>query len=73
MRKALFLTVLLLVLGVVSFRGQSQCSVAHLDEMSGMDQWLVTQILTTVYFCSTPVNARSVMYLPKEKKKCLPY
>ena len=45
MRKALFLTVLLLVLGVVSFRGQSQCSVAHLDEMSGMDQWLVTQIL----------------------------
>ena len=45
MRKALFLTVLLLVLGVVSFRGQSQCSVAHLDEVSGMDQWLVTQIL----------------------------
>ena len=45
MRKALLLTFLLLVVGVVSFRGQSQCSVAHMDEMSGMDQWLVTQIL----------------------------
>lgn len=45
MRKALLLTFLLLVVGVLSFRGQSHCSVAHMDEMSGMDQWLVTQIL----------------------------
>ena len=45
MRKVLLLAVMLLVFGVVSSRGQSQYSVARMDEVSGMDQWLVTQIL----------------------------
>ena len=45
MRKVLLLAVMLLVFGVVSSRGQSQCSIAYMDEVSGMDQWLVTQIV----------------------------
>lgn len=39
------LVTLLFACGVSSLRGQSQCTITHLDEVSGMDQWLVTQIV----------------------------
>ncbi|MGN0282044.1 MAG: AraC family transcriptional regulator [Prevotella sp.] len=45
MRKILFLAILLFAFGISSLRGQSQCTINHFDELSGMDKWLVTQIV----------------------------
>ncbi len=45
MCKVLLLTVLLLVRGLSPLRGQSECTVTHFDELSGVDMWRVTQIV----------------------------
>ena len=45
MRKAVILTCCLLLFWVKSLSAQSQCTVTHYDEFSGMTQWWVTQIV----------------------------
>ncbi|MBQ9215638.1 MAG: helix-turn-helix domain-containing protein [Prevotella sp.] len=45
MRKAILLTCCMLMCWVKSLCAQSQCTVTHYDEFSGMAQWYVTQIV----------------------------
>ena len=39
------LTLVIILSWSIMARGQSQCSVTHYDEFSGMAQWYVTQIV----------------------------
>ena len=45
MRKAVLLTCFMLVCWTKSLHAQSQCTVTHYDEFSGMAQWYVTRII----------------------------
>ena len=45
MKRTLFLTLILLICWAKPLSAQSQCTITHYDEFSGMAQWYVTQIV----------------------------